>query len=124
MKLIKTVEGETLRVNEDTPEDILAILKEAVPLCFAEFVYTGNHPAGVNSGNYEELEDWLKACGLDIWDDSQDFDTLLWNMDKNSGIHTIEHRGKILTYHVQGRKGTSDSFGYTRRLEFRKISCS
>ena len=89
---------------------------------FQEFHYTGNHPRGENSGNYDDMEVWLKAAGLTIVND--DLSMLLHAMAMPTGVATLTHRGKVLRYHGQVRRiphlGT---YGYTTITEYRLISC-
>lgn len=128
MKHIKIGNGETIGIEDGTDERTIEILKAATPCVFTEFVYTGNSSQGRNSGNYEDVEAWLKAAGLEIVEgegDDDDLSILLYSLEKTTGIHALEHRGKRLRYHVQRRQmNTShDSFGYRWCAEFRLISC-
>lgn len=119
---IKTNDGATISVDAGTSAADIATLKAAAPCRFQEFHYTGNHPNGENSGNYEDVEVWLQAAGLTLKDD--DFSDLLYSMGEITGIETLRHRGKTLRYHVQRRDaGRADQYGYTTIAEYRLISC-
>lgn len=103
MRKIRTNDGSTISVEADTDERTIAILKAAPVTNFQEFVYTGNHPAGQNSGNYEDLERFFTGSGLKIVGD--DLDILIYNIERMTGISALRHRGKTIRYHVQARKG-------------------
>ena len=122
MQSIKTNDGATISVDAGTSAADIATLKAAAPCRFQEFHYTGNHPNGENSGNYEDVEAWLQAAGLTLKDD--DLSILLYSMDQTTGIETLKHRNKTLRYHVQRRDvGKGDQYGYTTIAEYRLISC-
>lgn len=69
MQSIKTNDGATISVDAGTSVADIATLKAAKACRFQEFHYTGNHPRGENSGNYEDVEAWLQAAGLKLKDD-------------------------------------------------------
>ena len=119
---IKTNDGATISVDAGTSAADIATLRAAKACRFREFHYTGNHPRGENSGNYEDIEAWLRESGLTIKDD--DLSILLYSMDQTTGIEALTHRGKTLRYHVQRRNaGPGDQYGYTTIAEYRLISC-
>ena len=119
---IKTNDGEMISVDAKTSAADIATLKVAAPCRFQEFHYTGNHPRGENSGNYEDVESWLWESGLTLKND--DLSILLYSMGEITGIETLTHRGKTLRYHVQRRNaGPGDQYGYTTIAEYRLISC-
>jgi hypothetical protein len=128
MKQITTNDGSRIYVEDDVSDEIINILKQAPVLKFQEFHYTGNSSKGQNSGNYEELEEWIRSTGLDIWEVGEngfdrDIDWLMYNLDGTTGINKLSHRGKTVYYHAQGRKGEGHmQFGYTSRMEYRLIS--
>ena len=119
---IKTNDGATISVDAGTSAADIVTLKAAKACRFQEFHYTGNHPRGENSGNYEDIEAWLKAAGLTLKND--DLSILLYSMGEITGIEALRHRGKTLRYHVQRRNaGPGDQYGYTTIAEYRLISC-
>ena len=119
---IKTNDGEMISVDAKTSAADIATLKVAAPCRFQEFHYTGNHPRGENSGNYEDVESWLWESGLTLKND--DLSILLYSMGEITGIEALRHRGKTLRYHVQRRNaGPGDQYGYTTITEYRLISC-
>lgn len=87
---------------------------------FSEFHYTGNHVQGRNSGNYEDLEAWAEAAGLDL--DNRD---LFWDrLERIAGTHELRLGGRTLRYTVQVlRSERSGSFGRTYRRRYRLIEC-
>lgn len=129
MKRITTNAGDTISIEADTDAATIAILKAAPVTRFSEFVYTGNSSAGQNSGNYEDLEAFFRAAGLVILSESDDeigpiddVDVLIYNLERQTGISAIRHRGKTMRYHVQARQGESHrEFGYTWRADYRLI---
>lgn len=122
MQTIRARDGATIAVAPNTSAEEIAILKVAVACAFSEFVYIGNSSQGTNKGNYDDLESWLRDCGLTIKND--DLSILIWKIEKVAGVAVLTHRGKTLRYHAQGRCGESNGdFGYRYRAEYRLISC-
>lgn len=90
---------------------------------FVNFVYTGNHVNGQNSGNYEEVIDWARTAGLDIRDESDDLDLFWDRLETIPGTHELRLNGRVLVYTVQALKGSNEasSFGYTMRRRLTAI---
>ncbi len=124
MRRITTNAGDAISIEADTDQATIAILKAAPVTSFSEFVYTGNSPNGSNNGNYDDLEAFFKGAGLTIKDD--DLDYLIYNLERISGVTSLQHRGKTLRYHVQAHppksEGTLGQFGYRWRADYRLIS--
>lgn len=123
MRTIRTNDGSLIKVEADTDDATIAILKAAPVTAFSEFVYTGNSSRGENNGNYDDLEAFFLNSGLKIEDD--DLNILIWNMERVTGCTALQHRGKTIRYHVQARQGEGHrEFGYTWRAEYRLIEVS
>lgn len=144
MRAIRTNDGTTIRVEADTDERTIAILKAAHPYEHYEFVYTGNHPQGDNKDNGQQ-EAFVRAAGL--WDEREDeteeeeyYDEirqvptarayraqennagLLYHLEQMTGIHELKWGKRMLRYHVQAHRGESHGqFGYTWRADYRLI---
>jgi hypothetical protein len=119
---IRTNSGDTISVAVDTDAATIAILKAAPVTRLSVFFYLGNRPNRTpKRGNYDDMEAFFRAAGLEIIDD--DLEVLLYNLAHTSGIAELTHRGKTIRYHVQERPGTPhrNKRDYTRRADYRLI---
>lgn len=125
---IKTNEGATITAPDDTDPKTIETLKKAKPYQYYQWVYTGNSLKGEDIFQDKEVIEFLKDAGLELLADpdepmDHDIDWLTYQLEKDTGIYEITHRGKTLRYHVQRRKGSSQpSFGYSIDCEYRIIS--
>lgn len=140
------IQGKQINVPPTTSADTIAILRAATPFYSSKFVYTGNHAHGTDSDN-GGAEEFLRHCG--VWDtndtdtrdeydtvcernqtvftdralDARDYNSsLLYGLERLTGIHTLQTKNGILTYHVQKHMSPFNPFGYDINGTYRMIS--
>lgn len=142
-----TIRGQVVHLPRGTSAETIALLRESKSFYSRRFIYTGNHVNGTDSDN-GGAESFLKHCG--VWDTDEDeidriyddmtgewYDglteramdarqynaSLLYCLESQTDIYTLQTKEGLLTYHVhKHRSPPSNQFGYEVVCTYRMIS--